>query len=243
LELRTLTDLAAIALSAMLTLVRPGNQPGSRIAVRSCNGLDEDCKPAGFRFTRAHWDEPSREETSDEGLERYATIALAEANVAKAPPVEWHWCNAAGDLQAVRAEVTIARHESGFWRSVHEGKLRGPAGEVCLVQIHPVLARLLGIDLESLVGVDLAATERCFRAGLTVLAKSRDRAERDAHCADSLRYHWFQPSIALYGSGRDCIAGDWVQRRMRTYARTGERKPLEADALAALGLVRETESL
>jgi hypothetical protein len=243
-------DLAATALAAMLTLVQPGNQPGSRISVESCVAADDDCTAAGFRFTRARWDEPSREETADEGLERWAVISVAAARVAESPPREWRWGGYVGALQAVRAEITIARHESGFWRSVHEGRLRGAAGEVCLTQIHPATARALGIELDSLVGVDLEATERCFRASLIVLGNAREVAERDrsAACLDRMRYHWFQGAIAVYGSGRGCVpsSNDWqlgVMGRLRTYERTGSRQPLDAAALAALGLARTMGAL
>jgi anaerobic selenocysteine-containing dehydrogenase len=232
--------LAKVALGAMLSIATPGAGKGSRIELADepvpaelAEGVTFE--PPGFKLSRVTWTVWTRTESTEESLERWATIALADAAVAANPPAEWHWRGADGRLQLVRALVTIARHESAFWRSVHEGRLRGAAGEACLVQIHPDTARRLGIDLDSLVGIDQAATERCLRAGAIVLAMARELAE----CRCQAAPHWFAPSIAAYGSGAGCVPeGSWVkgvEERVVTYARTGFRRPLGDDALALLG--------
>lgn len=235
---------AAIALSAMLTVAQPGITPGSRIELTAdAAAIDREdgvkVSPPGFHWSRATWPMWSRQETEPEALERWATIAVAVEAVAKRPPVEWRWGGAVGELQLTRALVTIARHESAFWRSVHEGRLRGAQGEVCLEQIQTKTAWAFGYDPETLVGVDRESTERCLRVGAIVLAKARDAAERKAGCADVMRYSWFQGAIAIYGSGAGCVPeGDWTQgvsARMRTYDRTGVRKRLPELAVQLLG--------
>lgn len=229
----------AVAMAAILSVARPGISDGSRIELKDravLTELDEGVRAPGFSLAegRVVWDTWTRRETYDEGMARYAIIARAVTRVANNPPAEWVWLGRLGALQIVRAEVTIARHESGFWRSVHEGKLRGPAGEACLVQIHPATARHFGIDLESLVGLDEDSTYRCIYAGVFVLAKARVLAERRCHDGK----HWFEPTIAAYGSGKGCVpTGDWVngvQARVNTYAKTGMKNTLPSDVLALL---------
>lgn len=72
------------------------------------------------------------------------------------------------------ALLTVAEEwESGLERSVHEGHKRGPAGEACLVQLHPSVYRERAIhdpdyqitkeEWESLPGLDEEATDRCAK--------------------------------------------------------------------------------
>ena len=233
--------LAPVAYAAMLTLAQPGISKASRVSLADqpvAAELDEGVTAAqNFTWMRATWQGWSRTETEAEALARWATIAVVVARVAKDPPSEWRWTSNAGRLQLVRAVVTIMRHESAFWRSVHEGRLRGGLGEVCLAQIRPVVARQFGIDPESLVGLDAAATERCVRASVLILAKSRNLAERRCSRAP----HWFAPTVAAYGSGSGCTpcpGSEWaegVTAREATYWKTGARKPLSTTALEILG--------
>jgi hypothetical protein len=175
----------------------------------------------------------SAHETADEAMFRWSRIASALARVANDPPREWRWLDAMGRLQLVRAEVTIGKHESNFTWAVHAGVKRG-GHSVCLTQVEPREARKLGYDPESLVGTDDEATERCFRASVTILANMRELAE---HRCSSAR-HWFAPAVAAYGSGRGCVPeGEWakgVAARERTYERTGMRKALPASVAAML---------
>lgn len=215
----------------MLAVAEPGVTDGSRIEIDDAPIAETPgLQPPGFVFIRAHWSGWSRRETAAEGMDRYATIARANAKVCSNPPPAWkpRW----GSLACSRGETTIARHESAFWRSVHEGRLRGPAGEVCLVQLHPAVLRSLGIDPESLVGIDDAATERCLRVGVELLGLARGLVEQQ----ESVPEHWFGPSVATYGSGALGVSLDsaWVAARVATFEKTARRKPLPFRALVAL---------
>jgi hypothetical protein len=74
---------------------------------------------------------------------------------------------------------TAQRWESGLERSVHSGEKRGPAGEICLSQLHPSVYRPGAIhdpdyqitedEWNSLAGLDVDATRRCSFAGAKVL--------------------------------------------------------------------------
>jgi hypothetical protein len=222
--------LAPLALAAMLAVAEPGISNGSRIELggppdSEAPGLE----PPGYEFIRTKWSGWSRRETSAEALDRWATIAQVSERVCNDPPPAWkpRW----GALGCVRGIVTIMRHESAFWRSVHEGKLRGPAGEVGLPQLHPAVLNSLGIDPETVVGIDAAATERSLRVAVELLGLARGLVE--AH--ESVPDHWFGPSVGAYGSGAlGSHESEWVTARVATYAKTATRKPLTFRALVAL---------
>lgn len=224
------TALEALALAAMFAVAEPGVTDGSRVELDDTPvGETVGLEPPGFVFIRARWAGRSRRETAAEGTDRWATIARASARVCSSPPPAWKakW----GALACTRGLTTIMRHESAFWRSVHEGRLRGPAGEVCLVQIHPAVTKALGIDPETLVGIDDASTERCLRVGAELLGLSRGLVEQH----EPVPEHWFGPSVAAYGSGS--LGGHeskWVTDRVATYEKTGRRKALPFRALVAL---------
>jgi hypothetical protein len=157
---------------------------------------------------------------------RWVGIARAYARIAEAPPAEWRWRGAASKLQIIRAGVTIARHESHFTRDVQVGEKRG-GGAVCLMQVDPDEARKLGEDPEAMVGASDEALDRCLRVGVIILARMRGQAE--AKCWNAP--HWFGPTVAGYGSGAGCVplTTEWaegVAARVRTYERTGVRRPL-----------------
>lgn len=228
-------------LTALIHLAAPGYSDLSRVeierpcdelcvrAVKDLTGRDVAPEYSGYR---GRWVRPSRPETRVEALRRFATIAIAIESVAQDPPESWRrrW---SGD-ELWRGLATIARQESAFWRSVHEGRIRGRAGEWCLAQIHPVVLPVLGYDGPDLVGTDLAATTRCFRVAAELLGRARRL------CA-SEPGHWFESAIAAYGSGQGCATDpDWVRARVETYrsidARVARARPLAPDAAVVLGL-------
>lgn len=225
-----------IILAAILSLVPAGLSPHSVVPLPECGGpvlapdAPEACSAPGVTWS-AHRGAHVRLETEAEGRARYATIAraldLVSLEATTAPDGErplWPWARA----ELVAGLLTIARHESGLRRDVHEGV--GPAAlgdcstgrggvrrcrSVCLVQVQTggLDARRgawLGRDL---VGLDVDSTARCLRAGAELLARSRRSCARRS--AD-----WFAPAVALYGSGVSCGTGRaWVQRRAATYRR------------------------
>lgn len=228
-----MSSLSAIALSSMLAVAEPGITDGSRVEVpfEALQAPDAPgVEPPGFVFIRARWEGWTRREERGEALDRWATIAHSVDVVCSDPPPAWKsgW----GSLACVRGIVTIMRHESAFWRSVHEGKLRGPAGEVGLPQLHPTVLRALGLDPETMVGVDEAATERSLRVAVELLGLARGLVEQ----SEQIPEHWFGPSVGAYGSGGlgSSLESEWVTARVATYEKTGRRKALPFRALVAL---------
>lgn len=231
-------DFGAIAMAAMLAVAEPGVSPGSRISLDGEPGPEllelagVPAEPPGFKWIRASWLEWSRWETPGEALGRWGTIAIAMDRVAKRPPPSWRpsWAT----IGLVRGMVTIARAESAFWRSVHEGRLRGPSGEVCLVQVMPSTATRLGVDPESLVGIDVEATERCLRVGAELLGLAVERCIG----AEELKPGWFETAVVSYWTPDRCVPAPEQQKgietRRKLYERTGKRKPLPFRAIVAV---------
>jgi hypothetical protein len=223
----------------MLTLAEPGAGLGSRVELDgepvpellALAGVPA-AEPPGFRWIRTSWSDWTRLETPGEATERWGVVARAFEAVATDPPPAW--CPEWATIGMIRGGVTIARAESAFWRSVHEGKLRGPSGEVCLMQIHPRTAARLGVDLESLVGLDPASTERCIRVGVELLAVGIERCWGPG----KLGRDWFQRAVVGYWTPATCTpSGEQVkgvELRGRLYARTGQRRPLTFRAMLAV---------
>ncbi len=238
----TLRAMLNAILAVMLALVAPGRSPFSVVPLPECGGpvlrladLPAGQEPAQCSAPGVAWSSHHgalvRRESEEEALSRYATIARALDSVSleatSAPEGErplWPWPR----RELVAGLLAIARHESGFRRDVHEGV--GPAAlgdcyrqrdgsracrSVCLVQVQTGgldgrRGSWLGRDL---VGLDVASTERCFRAGAELLARSRWSCARSGG-------EWFALTVALYGSGVSCgTRRAWVQRRAATYRR------------------------
>jgi hypothetical protein len=227
--------LSALILRAMLAVLCPGASPASRIDLPSC---DAECRattiartghrPArGFTWMRARWSGWSRQETEMEGLVRWAGIAEGVARVVADPPPAWRW--PAEELGW--ALITVARHESSFWRSVQEGRLRGPAGEWGLWQCYPTLP---GCG-RALTGLDADAVERAARFAAEQLARARGAA---GHCD-----WWLPDMLTVYASGKSChVRWDTLDERVATFGRIASAEmrgaPLPIGALLALAEVR-----
>jgi hypothetical protein len=230
-----------IILATALALVPPGQSAYSVVPLPECGGpvlriadLGTDPAPAACSAPGVAWSSHhgalARQETADEGRSRYETIAraldavsLEATSSAEGERPLWPWPR----RELVAGLLTIARHESGFRRDVHEGV--GPAAlgdcsrgrdgvrrcrSVCLVQVQTggLDGRRGGWLGRDLVGLDLASTSRCLRAGAELLARSRWSCARGGD--------WFAPSVALYGSGVSCgTRRPWVQARAATYRR------------------------
>lgn len=230
-------------LSAMFALAEPGYSQYSRVEVpapepclvESCTSTVETLtghKPRlDFKHVsmRGEWPGWSRPESRAEGLHRFATIAVAADYVEQHPPKTWR--SSVGPFptgELWEGLVTIMRHESAFWRSVHEGRIRGAAGEWCLMQIHPSVLPSLNVEGPELVGVDFDSTVRCLMAGAELLGRARRLCPPTAE-------GWFPPTIAAYGSGQGChITDDWVDARVKTYGSVQRPRRTPGGALLAL---------
>lgn len=249
---------APAILAGILALAEPGVSQWSRIA------LEPPCDPECYATVQAltghpvaldyaitlkwevgsrviTWPGYTRAETRMEGMRRFVTIARALDHVARHPPKQWQ----GSPRELYNAEASIVRQESALWRGVHEGRIRGPVGEACLMQVHPGN----GYDLETLVGVDLASTIRCLTAGAEILSAARVYCEREfeSRYRDALPVSdleeawadgdWFPSTIALYGSGVDCDSSrEFVAARLRDYERAwaAPLSSLDFDALYSL---------
>jgi hypothetical protein len=77
----------------------------------------------------------------------------------------------------VALEATAAKWESGFRVEIHSGEEKGPAGELCLNQLHRTVSlipnakyRVTREEWLATPGLGLESTERCTFAGVKVLA-------------------------------------------------------------------------
>lgn len=126
-----------------------------------------------YHATRVHeryWGESDADRHA-----RIARIAAANVRACQDVKLPGRW-TFAGCLALL---TTTEEWESGLERAVHSGERRGPAGELCLVQLHHNVTRpgaIRDIDYQiseeewaSLGGLDEAATYRCAFAGAKVL--------------------------------------------------------------------------
>lgn len=239
--------LSEIILKVMLAISPPGVSMYSVVPVPEC-GFDRVAQacatlPQGepFRWSNALGGYV-RLESPAEGTLRYRAIAqaieavserMSQARVVDGydePPV---WLYPARELAYGLA--TIAYHESGYRRDVHEGigaaalgdcrKGKGNSAKhcnsVCLTQINMggLSGRKHGYYGSDLVGLDGASMRRCFTVAARILAAARNR------CSRRTPGNWFQGAIYAYGSGANCVdhgptnADKWVAPRVRTYQR------------------------
>lgn len=124
--------------------------------------------------------EHMRGETEPERVARITMIAekVVEACRLEKFPKGLGW----NELGCVVQEATVIKWESGLLREVHSGEKRGPAGEVCLNQLHRTVTQIRDPryaiteeELAASVGLDPEATLVCFRLGVRVLAHHVNR--------------------------------------------------------------------
>lgn len=140
------------------------------------------------------------------------------------------------------AAAAVAMLESGYREDVQVGRGsarkpskdggrgRGPGGEGCLIQAHPLSAwRFSDADaelkkkaekgdrsarqaiVESLLGADRDSLKRCWRTGMRMLIHSR------AYCAWAApETDWDWATYAMYGTGTSCTSPNDGKTAMRT---------------------------
>jgi hypothetical protein len=200
--------------ASMSALAKPGVSDGSRIPCSdaACDGAtwaEKAFEPRrNMRFSRWTFAGWTRRETQDEALDRWVSMASAIRRVAVASS---EWWNGSPDQMAVLL-VTVARHESAYWRSVQDGTIRGPAGEVCYLQLHPVVLRRMGIETGEVLGLDDDGTFGCMWHGAKMLAAARN-------ACGGTGGHWSLGTLSRYGTGATCLNREaWVQARYRSYS-------------------------
>lgn len=116
-----------------------------------------------------------RHETESEREARIRTIAEAIAKACEDFPLDRKlgWTT----NQCIVLASTMAKWESGLIKEVHEGNKKGPAGELCLFQLHRGIANIPDpvyrtSEAERLltVGTDPESTLRCATAGVKTIA-------------------------------------------------------------------------
>jgi hypothetical protein len=232
---------------------------GTDAKVPSCE-LQRVCEdPAPF-CAAPHWSKPRsswvRIESRETAIRRYARVAEAAALTANrlltctdshgAKDAECQrddWPDTERSLAL--AALTVALHESGLREDImfgHPPLGRGPAGEVCLLQVATDQAPLYAHWLQSsermrisrspvererfarkLLGDSPEALEHCFEVGMRMLIRSRNA------CSAS-QVPWEHGMFAMYGSGTRCNLPRVADKRQRTFDRLRtEKVALEPD--------------
>ena len=226
---------ADATLALLLLLQQPGRSPYSRIEIEECGERCQQtpvCAEETLSCAPPRWS-PRRQrfirlETYREGLQRYADIASVMTTVAAETP---HWMGSDEDL--VRLMLSVAYHESGFRRDVHEGSVRGDClfREVagvqeaipgtcrshCLGQIYllPEQRTERGYVPDQLVGLGRAATTRCVQT----MADRLTDANRACSAQRNQRGVHPDCTFAMYGGVASYQEDPRIKARVRSYER------------------------
>lgn len=223
-----MTPLASYVLSIALSTFSPGTKLHSLEPLPEC-GVSETspscplepvceeptilCAPPRWEPKLAAW---VRVESRETGARRLEVVAQALADAAQHQGAAWH----AGPQDLARAMLAASGWSTGLREDIQVGRTRGPAGEVCLMDLQiPTLRSLVPFDLSRLpdeelaqkvVGREYPELRRCFDAGALLLVRARREAER--RCKGTpMDYATF----ALYATGSECNTrrgpkGDWL---------------------------------
>ncbi len=163
-----------------------------------------------------------RIESRETGARRLEIVAEALADAATYAGAGWR----DGAVDLARAMLAASAWSTGLREDIQVGRKRGPAGELCLMDIQPAVLRtavpwdLAGLEAEALaqkvVGREYPELRRCFDAGAVLLVRARRWSEQ--HCRDwPADYSIF----AAYGTGISCSTvgrlGDYARLRARSY--------------------------
>ena len=148
-------------------------------------------------------------ETQEHYENRVARIAVAIAEEAEQAP-GWSW----GARPLAFAALTVMYKESHFALAVHSGEKLGDEGRAaCLGQLH-VSGLVPRHEWMELTGVDVAATRRCARATMRLLAVQHRgcRMRRQSPTIGNM-----SQIFAAYGSGGSCKPTSSSTARARTW--------------------------
>lgn len=126
-----------------------------------------------YHATRVH--ERYWGETGEARKARIERIAVSDVRACRRVKLPGRW-TFAGCLAAL---VMVEEWESGLERGVHAGEKKGPAGELCLVQLHHRVTfpgairdpdyQITEDEWQHTVGLDQESTDACAFAGAKVL--------------------------------------------------------------------------
>jgi hypothetical protein len=223
-----MTSLASYVLSLALSTFAPGSKIHSLERLPACGGsktnptcpVEPVCEQASILCAPPRWDDKIgawvRVESREAGARRLEVVAQALADAAHHQGAAWH----AGPQDLARAMLAAGGWSTGLREDIQVGRTRGPAGEVCLMDLQiPTLRALVPYDLSRLpaeelaqkvVGLEYPELRRCFDAGALLLVRARREAER--RCKGTpMDYATF----AIYATGSECntrrgAKGDWL---------------------------------
>jgi hypothetical protein len=110
----------------------------------------------------------------------------------------------------IREDVEVGRGQSGHTKPNDPrtddagGQGRGPGGEVCLVQIHPLVLEKFQIDPNTFLGTSEEALENCFGFGMDMFSRSRNMCAWKAAKTPDLEHDWVFEMYSAYGTGSTC---------------------------------------
>ena len=217
-------NLQALFLQTILTVAPPGHTKFS-VSPVECQG--EACSK--YQWS-TFYNSYVKTESVEEGKLRYAIIIDEMIDTAKLKLCMDDDLNAIPnctrnksfkgwkfvDLISITTASMIA--ESGLRKDVQDGDGwaqkasddggmgRGPGGEVCLVQIHPLVLAKFKVDPLSLLGVDGLGT--CFGFGMDMFARTRGMCAYKATKTPEIEHNWVFETYSLYGTGNTCVSAN-----------------------------------
>ncbi len=223
-----MTALATYVLSLALATFVPGTKVHSLERLPACGPFEAKptctiepvCEEPSILCAPPRWESSMRAwvrvESREAGARRLEVVAQALADAAQHQGAAWH----AGPQDLARAMLAASGWSTGLREDIQVGRKRGPAGEVCLMDLQiPTLRSLVPWDLSRLpseelaqkvVGLEYPELRRCFDAGALLLVRARREAERRCK-GNPMDYATF----AIYATGSECNTrrgpkGDWL---------------------------------
>lgn len=114
----------------------------------------------------------------------------------------------------LREDVEVGRGRSGHTKPKDPladdagGQGKGPGGEVCLVQIHPLVLTKFKLDPQSFLGTSEQSLETCFSFGMDLFARSRNMCAWQASKTPDIDHDWVFETFSLYGTGSTCASAN-----------------------------------
>lgn len=179
-----------------------------------------------------------RVESKEAAARRLEVAAQALADAAEHAGAGWK----RGPQDLARVMLAASAWSTGLREDIQVGRMRGPAGEVCLVDVQiATLRQWLPYDLKDLpeaellprvAGRDYPTLRRCFDAGMVGSIRSAREAERRCSKATipnplvkgaRVPLPFERALFAIYGTGSLCFTPaplDWAEvRRFNTLER------------------------